>query len=168
MQRTGRKGHAQFRVVAQDKRYSPKSGRVVAHLGNYDPHTKAANLDKDKITEYLKNGAQPSPRVVWLLTKEGVKLPSWVAKPLEKKRAIKNVEKLRKNRPVEEVAEPKADETPAEAPAEVEKTEDKPAVEVPTEEPKPEAPAEEAKSDDTPAEPAQEEPSEPEEKAPEA
>ena len=56
MQRTGRKGHAMFRIVVQESRYTPKSGKVVAQLGSYDPHTKAVSVVKDKAEFYLKNG----------------------------------------------------------------------------------------------------------------
>ncbi len=105
MQRTGRKGHAQFRVVVQDSRRTPTSGRIVALLGNFNPHTKEAKIDKEKAEYYLKNGAQPSDRVVRLLKAEGVKLPSWVKVPSSKERSIRNQEKLRKNRPAEEVQE---------------------------------------------------------------
>lgn len=114
MQRRGRKGHATYRVVVQESRKSPTSGKIVAHLGNYDPHAKTANLVKDKAEFYLKNGAQPSERVVKLFTSEGVSLPSWANKPSEHKRTTRNPEKLRKNRPAEEPApaeEPKAEET---------------------------------------------------------
>jgi small subunit ribosomal protein S16 len=101
MQRTGRKGHAQYRVVVQDSRLTPTSGRVVAQLGSYNPHTKAIVLDKEKATFYLTNGAQPSDKVARLLGKEGVKLPAWVTINADGKRDIKNLEKLRKNRPAE-------------------------------------------------------------------
>lgn len=102
MQRTGRRGHAQFRVIVQDSRFSPKSGRVVAYVGNYNPHSKTAALDSEKISKYLENGAQPSDRVARLLKQEGVKLPKWVIVSPEKKRAIRHPEKLRRNRPAEE------------------------------------------------------------------
>lgn len=134
MQRTGRKGLSNFRVVVQDSRFTPNSGRVVAQLGHYNPHTKETVLDKEEAEKYLKNGAQPSPRVVKLLEEQKVKLPEWVEKPAtDKKRAIRNPEKLRKNQPKEEVAE--VAETPAEeasAPAESEEkaseaTDEKPA-----------------------------------------
>lgn len=115
MQRTGRKGHAMFRVVVQDSRVTPTSGKIVALLGSYDPHAKTAVLDKEKAATFLKNGAQPSDRAAMLLKSEGVKLPSWVAVDTKKTGKLKNPEKLRKNRP----AEPKAEEAPAEeAPAE--------------------------------------------------
>ncbi len=170
MQRTGRTGHAQFRVVAQDRRFSPTSGRVAANLGSYDPHTKKAQLDGEKIAKYLDNGAQPSPRVVKLLKAEGIKVPKWVVQPAKKSKTIRNPEKLRKNRPAEpkeeKPAEPAAEapaeekvEVPAEVTAETPATEEKPAepaAEAPAEEPKAEEPAaetpEEAPADDKPAE----------------
>ena len=116
MQRTGRKGHAMFRVVVQESRVTPTSGKVVVTLGSYDPHTKVATLDKEKAAFYLGNGAQPSDRAARLLQTEGVKLPSWVKLSSEKKRSIKNTDKLRRNQPKEEAP------VEAEAPAE-EKTE---------------------------------------------
>lgn len=119
MQRTGRKGHAQFRVIVQESRRTPSSGNIVAALGNYDPHTKAVTLDKEKAATYLNNGAQPSPRVAMLLQKEGIALPSWVKIDSNKKRAIKNTEKLRRNQTPEPVEEAPAAEAaaPEEAPA---------------------------------------------------
>lgn len=119
MQRTGRKGHAHFRVVVQDSRLTPTSGRVVAGLGSYDPHTKVAKLDLEKAKYYLDNGAQPSGRVAQLLKKEGVELPSWVILEDSKQRTVKNNDKLRKNQPAEEPVAEVAAEPVAEATAEV-------------------------------------------------
>ncbi len=116
-QRTGRKGHAQFRIVVQDARLTPSSGRIVKHLGSYNPHTKATILNKELAAYYLEHGAQPSPRVVSVLKEEGVALPDWVKQPSEHKRSIKNADKLRRNQPKEEVV---AEEAPTEAPAEAE------------------------------------------------
>ncbi len=127
MQRTGRKGHAQFRIVVQDSRRTPTSGKLVAALGSYDPHAKTVTLDKEKAGFYLTNGAQPTPRAARLLKAEGVKLPEWVKLAESKTGKLRNPEKLRRNRP----AEPEA-EAPVEEPA------------APAEEPAAEAPAEEA------------------------
>jgi small subunit ribosomal protein S16 len=118
MQRTGRRGHAQFRVVVQDSHFSPSSGRVVAYLGSYDPHTKAAALDSEKTSYYLEHGAQPSDRVAGLLKTEGIKLPTWVKISEPKKRGTRNPEKLRKNQP----EQPKEEVTKAEAPSQQEPT----------------------------------------------
>ena len=102
MQRTGRKAHAMFRLVVQESRLTPTSGKVVANLGSYDPHTKAASIDKEKATFYLGNGAQPSARAARLLKTEGVELPAWVKMPSDKTRTVRNADKLRKNQPKEE------------------------------------------------------------------
>jgi small subunit ribosomal protein S16 len=118
LQRTGRKGYATFRVVVQDSRFSPSSGRVVAQLGNYNPHTKAFVIDKQKTEQYLANGAKPTPRVVRLLESEKINLPAWVEKtPSDKKRNIRNPEKLREH-------QPKVEESEQEPVAEAEEAED--------------------------------------------
>jgi small subunit ribosomal protein S16 len=128
MQRTGRKGHAMFRVVVQDSRRTPSSGKIVASLGSYDPHAKAVILDKEKAAFYLEHGAQPSDRVARLLKNEGVKLPSWVKVSADKERAIRNPEKRRSTTPAE------AEEAPAEEPAVEEPAAEAPAAEPATEE----------------------------------
>lgn len=115
MQRIGRRGRAHFRVVVQDSRQSPKSGKVVALLGNYDPQAKTANIKKDLAKTYLDNGAQPSQRVASLFKKEGIKLPKWVQAKGKKQGKVKNPEKLRKNQPKD--AKP-ADKSPDSEPAE--------------------------------------------------
>ncbi len=148
MQRTGRKGHAQFRVVVQDSRRTPTSGRVVALVGNYNPHTKEAQLNKEIAEKYLSTGAQPSDRVVRVFQAEGIKLPNWVKVAAPKTGKLRNAEKLRRNQPKEEiVAEPEApavEEAPvAETPAEAA------AVEA-------EAPAEEVVAEEAPAPEAEE------------
>jgi small subunit ribosomal protein S16 len=119
MQRTGRKGHAMFRVIVQESRLTPTSGKVVAMLGSYDPHAKTTTLDKEKAAAFLKNGAQPSERAASLLKREGVKLPKWVVANDKKAGKLKNPEKLRKNRPAEPAEEKPAEaEAAEEAPAE--------------------------------------------------
>ncbi len=122
MQRTGRKGHAMFRVVVQDSRVTPTSGKVVALLGSYDPHAKSTTLDKEKAATFLTNGAQPSERVVRLFQSEGVKIPTWVIVNTAKAGKLRNAEKLRKNQPKQEAAPAApapAEETPT---AEAEET----------------------------------------------
>lgn len=109
-QRVGRKGHAEFRIVVQDSRRTPSSGRIVAQVGHYNPHTKAVVLDKEKAATFVSNGAQPSLRVAQLLKAEGVALPAWVKLGGDKTATVKNADKLRKNQPAKEVV---AEEAPA-------------------------------------------------------
>lgn len=112
MQRTGRKGYPTYRVIVQEAHRQPTSGKVVANIGNYNPHTKEVNVDKEKAEFYLKNGAQPSDRVVYVFESEKISLPEWVKKTSTKKqKTIKNLEKLRRNQPEEEVV---AEEAPVE------------------------------------------------------
>ena len=120
MQRNGRVHAPVYRIVVQEAQRHPLSGRVVAEVGNYNPETKRVVLDKEKIEFYLKNGAQPSSRVAFVLKKEGVKLPDWYKEVPAKHAAAKHADKLRKNQPKEEpVAEAPADAEPTtEAPAE--------------------------------------------------
>lgn len=156
LQRTGRKGHANFRLVVQDSRQSPSSGKVIANLGSYDPHTKTTGFDKAKAGFYLEHGAQPSDRVVRLLKQEGVKLPKWVSVTADNKRAIRNPEKLRRNRP------PQAAETPppAEPAAADEAASTEPVAPTEAATPEPTEPTESVEPAETPAEPANE-PAEP-------
>lgn len=117
LQRLGRKALPVYRVAVQEAQRHPSSGRVVAYVGTYNPHTKAITLNKEKLAYYLKNGAQPTPRVVRLLEVEKVELPDWVkATRSDRQYTTRKPEKLRKNQPKEEApAEaPKAEE-PAEA-----------------------------------------------------
>ncbi len=128
LQRTGRSGYPMYRIAVQEAQRHPSSGRVVTYVGSYNPHTKETTIDLEKVEFYLGNGAQPTPRVVKVLSEQKVTLPGWVKTHSgDKKVAVKNAEKLRKNQPKEE-----------------------PAPEAPAEEPAPEAPAED--SAETPAE----------------
>lgn len=118
LQRLGRKALPVYRLAVQESRRHPSSGRVIAYVGSFNPHTKETTIDKEKVEYYLKNGAQPTPRVVRILTGEKLELPSWVKQPSgDKNRQVRHADKLRKNQPKEE-----APEAPAEEPAE-EKTE---------------------------------------------
>jgi small subunit ribosomal protein S16 len=124
MQRTGRKGHAQFRMIVQDSRRTPTSGNIVELLGSYDPHTKVATINKDRAAFFLANGAQPSDRALRILGFQKVEIPKWVEKTIAKKSVTKNPLKLRKNQPkVEEVVVPEVKEE-VEVPAEPETKEE--------------------------------------------
>ena len=129
LQRVGRKGYPTYRIAVQEAQRHPSSGRVVAYIGSYNPHTKEVSVQTDLAQKYIDNGAQPSPRVVSLLSENGVKLPKWV-KEVKKdhNKAIRNPEKLRKNQPKEEVTEEVAEtalEADAQGEAEAAKEESK-------------------------------------------
>ena len=116
LQRLGRKGYPTYRIAVQEAQRHPSSGRVVAYVGSYNPHTKEATVQTELAQKYLDNGAQPSPRVVKLLSENGVKMPAWVkVSKADRQKSIKNAEKLRKNQPKEEVVEVVSEEVTEEA-----------------------------------------------------
>lgn len=164
MQRLGRKGYPVYRVVVQDSRQSPSSGKYIALLGSYNPHTKTASLEKDKAQHFLKNGAQPSERVVKLFAEEKISLPKWVEKPQKQKKEIRNPDKLRKNRPadaqeksetVTENEESPEAESPAEPEAEAIETAEAETTKDENSAGAEEKPAEEAKAEPESSEPAE-------------
>lgn len=111
LQRQGKTHYATYRVIVQDVLRHPSSGKVVAYVGSYNPHTKQVQLDKEAIENYLSHGAQPTDRVVRILTSEGMTMPKWVKTVRGKQRNIRNPEKLRRNQPKEEPVEAQAEET---------------------------------------------------------
>ena len=118
LQRVGRKGYPTYRLVVQESQRHPTSGRVVAQVGSYNPHTKAVTVKVEEVQKYLDNGAQPTPRVVKLAKEAGVKLPKWVVEPTaDKQKAIRHSDKLRKNQPAAEVEEVVEAVEPDEKPA---------------------------------------------------
>lgn len=108
MQRNGRVHLPMYRIIVQEAERHPLSGRVVAEVGNYNPETKKLTLDRERVEFYLKNGAQPSTRVAFILKKAGIVLPQWVKDAPKKSKVAKHADKLRKNQPKEEVV---SDET---------------------------------------------------------
>jgi small subunit ribosomal protein S16 len=120
LQRVGRKGYPTYRLVVQESQRHPSSGRVVAHVGSYNPHTKDVTVKVEEVQKFLDNGAQPTPRVVKLVKDAGVKLPKWVVEPTaDKQKVVRHSDKLRKNQPapeilVEEVAAEVVEDAPTE------------------------------------------------------
>lgn len=70
LRRTGKnpKGKPHFRVSVFDERRG-RDSRIIEELGYYKPVTGEAVLKKERITEWVKNGAQLSTTVKSLLKK---------------------------------------------------------------------------------------------------
>ncbi len=73
MQRTGRHGLANYRIVVADS-HSPRDGRFIEILGTYDPTVTPAKvkIDAERAYEWIKKGAIPSDTVRSFLSKEGI------------------------------------------------------------------------------------------------
>ena len=70
--RVGKTKQPQYRIVAADSR-SPRDGRFIEILGNYNPLTDPStlNVDNTKAVKWLAQGAQPTERVRKLLELSG-------------------------------------------------------------------------------------------------
>ncbi|MEC9309216.1 MAG: 30S ribosomal protein S16 [Chloroflexota bacterium] len=71
--RKGKKGHPSYRIVVAEAS-SPRDGRYLEWIGNYDPMTDppAVTLKSDRAKIWLDNGAQPSDAVRRILENDGV------------------------------------------------------------------------------------------------
>jgi len=71
--RKGKKKKPFYRIVAADTRM-PRDGRYIELLGTYNPLVQPAvvNLEKERILEWLKTGAQVSDTVGDILRKAGI------------------------------------------------------------------------------------------------
>jgi small subunit ribosomal protein S16 len=107
--RTGRAKYPTYRIVAAESARAA-TGKFVAVLGHYNPHTKELVIKRDEVQKHLSHGAQPSNTVIKLLQRDKVELPAWVKL---KTKAAKVTEA-----PAEEPkAEPKTDADAEVAPA---------------------------------------------------
>lgn len=73
LNRMGAKKSPFYRVVVADSR-SPRDGRFIEILGNYDSTKNPAiiNIDEDKAIDWLKKGAQPTDTVKTLFSQAGI------------------------------------------------------------------------------------------------
>lgn len=73
LKRMGKKKIPLYKIVAADSR-SPRDGRFIEALGNYNPHTDpmTLTLKEDRILYWLKSGAKPTETVRSLLKYEGI------------------------------------------------------------------------------------------------
>ena len=72
LMRMGKTKQPTYRVVAADAR-SPRNGRFIEIIGTYEPRRDPSviNIDNDRATHWLNNGAQPTERVEKLLKISG-------------------------------------------------------------------------------------------------
>ncbi len=72
--RIGGKGKPSYRVVVADSK-SPRDGKFLEILGNYDPQKNPAEviLKEDRVREWLAKGAKPTLTVSQLLERKGIK-----------------------------------------------------------------------------------------------
>src|SRR5689334_10900856 len=104
LQRIGKKHQPSYRFVVAVKK-SKMAAPPVEDLGAYNPSTKAASVNKERVLHWIKMGAQPTPTVHNLLVGQGV--------VTGKKLAIKMKKPVKAEAPVAEAPA----SVPASAPA---------------------------------------------------
>jgi small subunit ribosomal protein S16 len=127
LQRIGKKHQPSYRFVVAVKK-SKMAAPPVEDLGAYNPFTKAANVNKERVSYWIKMGAQPTPTVHNLLVGQGVvtgkKVAIKIKKPVKaeiapeaapaKETKAEVAEEVKKEEPkVEAEAAPAAPETSA-------------------------------------------------------
>jgi len=133
----GRKKMPCYRIVVVDSKVR-RDGRYLEKLGFYNPLTKPETvvIDKEKVIEWLKKGAEPTDTVFNILQKQGIAL-EWhmMRNNLDDKARSIELQKWEMSRniktptapvaPVESKPEPKTkpEEAPQPEPVEEEKTE---------------------------------------------
>jgi small subunit ribosomal protein S16 len=70
LRREGNLNNPYYKVVVADQR-SPRDGKFIEIVGNYDPKLPGenANVDISRIDYWIKNGAQPSDTVRSIIKK---------------------------------------------------------------------------------------------------
>lgn len=73
LRRIGKKGQATFRVIAAEAR-SKTTGAFVEDLGWIDPHANRFEINKDRVSYWLGQGAQPTGTAGDYIKKSGIEL----------------------------------------------------------------------------------------------
>ena len=68
LQREGKKKAPFYHIVVADSR-SPRDGKIIEQIGTCDPMTEPSTivLNKEKLEQWMKNGAQPTETVKALI-----------------------------------------------------------------------------------------------------
>ena len=73
LRRVGKKGQPSYRIVVVDSR-APRDGAYIEQVGFYNPRTDppTVEMDTEKASRWLSNGAQPSEPVERMLRQVGL------------------------------------------------------------------------------------------------
>jgi len=77
LRRVGSKKNPIWRIVVADRR-SPREGRTIETIGQYNPQTDPSLivLDKERAVHWLEKGAKPTRTVSHLLRTKGIESTS--------------------------------------------------------------------------------------------
>ena len=110
LQRVGKKHQPSYRVVVSERR-SKLGGPPIEDLGFYNPFTKEARLNKDRIEHWIKIGAHATPTVHNLCVTKGVVKTPKIALKFKKRKSDAEVAKTEALKKAETLVEAKKEET---------------------------------------------------------
>lgn len=97
LQRVGKRNRPYYRVVVTDAR-NPRSGKVLDIIGHYDPlREEDLEIKFDRLEEWLRKGAQLTPRVeslIRLLKRRSVAEPAAVSEEPSGETTLNNTEEV--------------------------------------------------------------------------
>jgi len=73
LRRVGKKGQSTFRIIVIEAK-SKINGEFIEDLGWVNPHSDRFEIDKERATHWLKNGARPTETAANYLKKMKVEL----------------------------------------------------------------------------------------------
>ena len=122
LSRGGSKKRPHYRIVLADSR-AARDGRFIERLGTYNPllskeNDKRVIFNEERIKYWLKNGAQPSDRIIKFLAAEKIMEDIKRDNPIKAKPKLKTQERSLAAKDAKE-AEKKAEEAPAKEEASV-------------------------------------------------
>lgn len=92
LQRVGRRNNPAFRIVVTDSKNGPKA-KYLEMVGSYNPKAGTSEVNAERITHWISNGAQLSATMHNMLVSKGVikgkkinVLPKYVAPVVEEKK----------------------------------------------------------------------------------
>ena len=99
LKRMGAKKNPFYRIVVADSR-TPRDGRFIEEIGTYDPlkQPSEVRVDKEKVEQWISNGAQPTDTVDRLFKENNVY-------GLEEVEEVKEVEEVEETEEAEEESE---------------------------------------------------------------
>lgn len=132
LMRVGKRKQPSYRVVVADSR-SPRDGRIIEAIGNYQPRRDPSviDIDNERALYWLRNGAQPSDQVRQILRISG----AWSSFTGEAPITEPPAPKPKRPTPAASVTEPEpAEEPKASAEEEAAEIADEEVAEIPDEE----------------------------------
>lgn len=100
LRRTGKKNKPQYRIVVAEHKMAIQ-GKFIDRVGHYNPESKDLVLDKEKVLDWINNGAKPTNTVAKLMKQAKITHPNATVIVFPKKAPKTEKDKEPKVKPAE-------------------------------------------------------------------